>query len=446
MKKIKQRLSNISNFVDDEYRPLLANFLSLGIIQGSNFLLSIITFPYVVRVIGVESFGLITLLQTIMLYFVVLTDYGFNLTATKEVSVHRNDVDRLSKIFSEVMVTKAVLLVLSFILFASALLLIPNFEDYQLIALLSFSIVVGQLLQPQWLFQGVEQMKYMTYINITIRALYAIGIFTFISQAQDYLYINLINGISLIIGGVISLIIVFKKFNLKFTIPGINQIIQQLKDSWSIFFSTISVSIANNTNIVILGLFASPLVIGYYSIAEKVFQIMRTFAVILYQVVYPRICMLAERSFSELAIFLKLIFKAILLTFLPLSVLVFILSDYIVYLVAGEYLSEASLVLRIICFGPLMAALNIPPAQTMLAYRLTKSFTIIVSIGAAVNVGLNFILAYYFKATGTAFSILATETLITILLYITLYRNFPEYCFFHKDVAAKKIPQADLIK
>ncbi|WP_299701029.1 flippase [uncultured Pontibacter sp.] len=422
--------SRLSNKLADENKPLLANFFSLGLIQVINFLLSIITFPYIVRVVGIEYFGLITVAQAVMLYLNVFTDYGFNLTATKDISVNRDNKTYLSTVFSEVIVTKAVLFLVSGIVLLLAFSFVPQIQVYSTLIMLSLPIVLGQLLQPLWFFQGMEQMKYITYINITTRALYAICIFAFINEADDYLYINFINGITAIIGGVLSFVIVFRTFGLKFKLPRFTQLTRQLKDGWSIFISTITVTIANNTNILILSLFATPLVLGYYSIAEKVFLITRTFAVILHQVVYPRICLLAQQPFKILAVFLNKILKLILLTFLPLGIGVFVFADYIVFLIAGEYHSVASTVLRIVCFAPLMAALNIPVAQTMLAFRLNRTFATIVSIGAAANIGLNLVLASQFKAIGTAWSILLTEMLITILLYVVFYKQYPQYSFF----------------
>ncbi|PTX14907.1 PST family polysaccharide transporter [Pontibacter mucosus] len=368
-----------------------------------------------------------------MFYFTVLTDYGFSLSATKDISIYRHDVGHLSRIYSEVMTTKAVLCILSLCIITVALLLTPKYQVYSLVTCLSFTIVLGQLLLPTWFFQGVEKMKYITYINILSRTLYAILIFVFINKADDYIYINLINGGSAIVGGVIGLIIVYKKFQISFSLPNFQQIKNQLVGSWSVFISNVTVTVANNTNILILGLFATPLQLGYYSIAEKVFLIFRSFAGILHQVVYPRVCILAQASFSTLAIFLRKIVIVVLATFLPLSLLIFLLSDYIVFLITGEYLGEASFILKIISLGPFMAALNIPVSQTMLAYHLTRNYAMIMSVGAVANIILNFTLASYFKAVGTAYSILITETLITSMLFIAVYKYYPQYFFLKKN-------------
>ncbi len=374
-----------------------------------------------------------------MFYFTVLTDYGFNLSATKDISIHRNNISQLSRTFSEVIVTKALLLVLSFAILTSILFLVPDYKAYTSLILYSFTIVLGQFLLPTWFFQGVEKMKYITYINIFSRALYASSIFLFIRHADDYIYINLINGSSAIVGGLISLLIVLRKFKLQFLLPTPRDIRSQLVDGWNVFFSNVTVTIANNTNILILGVFATPIVLGYYSIAEKVYVLSRSLASILHQVVYPRVCVLASVSSLQLNAFLKNVFKVVLLAFLPLSLSLFFLSDYIVFLIAGEHLAQASLVLKVVAFGPLMAALCIPVSQTMLALQLTRNYAIIVSIGAAVNITLNFLLAHFYQAVGTAWCILITETLVTVMLYFTLQRFYPHYFFLSKTNVALQL-------
>ena len=430
MKLISLNLLKLRKAITGEYKPIVSNFISLGIIQGSNFLLPLLTFPYIVRTVGVEHFGIIALLQTIMSYFVIFTDYGFSMSATKDVSVNRADKKILTSIYSEVIVTKLLLCALSFGILMLGLIIFPRFQPYWLLVLYSFFIVLGQVLQPNWFFQGIEQMKFLTYISLLSKALYAIGIFTFIKNPTDFIYVNLILGVSSTIGGIISMVLVYRFFRIGLVLPTILKIKNQFRNGWNIFISSVTITVANNTNILILSLVASPLILGYYSIAEKVFLLFRTFTAILYQIIYPRVCMLAQKSFLHLASFLKNIVKFILISFLPLSLLLFFLADEIVYFLVGNYVTETAYILRILSFGPLIAAFNIPVAQTMLAYHLNKTFAVVLSFGAFVNVACNFILSYYFMAIGTAYSVLITETVITVLLYVVIYKYYPQYTYF----------------
>jgi O-antigen/teichoic acid export membrane protein len=73
----------------DNKKRLFSNFFSLSILQGANYILPLITLPYLVRVLGTEKFCLISFAQTFMGYFAILTDYSFNLSATRGTVINK---------------------------------------------------------------------------------------------------------------------------------------------------------------------------------------------------------------------------------------------------------------------------------------------------------------------------------------------------------------------
>jgi PST family polysaccharide transporter len=88
--------------ITSNFKTIFKNFLSLNLLQLSNILFPLIILPYVVRVIGVEKFGLVSFVQAFIMYFVTFSDYGFNLTGTREISVYRGDIKKISEIFSSI--------------------------------------------------------------------------------------------------------------------------------------------------------------------------------------------------------------------------------------------------------------------------------------------------------------------------------------------------------
>ena len=88
-------------------RKLLGNMFWLYSLQGLNYFIPFAVLPYLVRVLGVERYGLVSFAQAFAQYFVILTDYGFNLSATKQIARLRSDPERVSSLFWSVMVIKA---------------------------------------------------------------------------------------------------------------------------------------------------------------------------------------------------------------------------------------------------------------------------------------------------------------------------------------------------
>ena len=253
-----------------ERRTLFINFISLSLIQGTNYILPLLIFPYLVKVLGVENFGIMAFAQTIALYLMVITDYGFNLSATKDIAIIRDtDAPAITRIYNEVMTTKLVLLVLTFSFLAGLIFFIPFFRKEYFLYLCSFTIVIGQMLNPTWFFQGMEQMKYATILNVVSKGIFTILVFVFIKSPTDYWLANLLQGGGSMVAGILSQQFVIKNFNIKISIAGFEKVLSQLNKSWPVFISNFAIMACFSNNIFILGLFANKLTIGYYSIAEK---------------------------------------------------------------------------------------------------------------------------------------------------------------------------------
>jgi len=96
--------------------PLVGNFFSLAVLQAVNYALPLLTVPYLFRVLNVEKYGLVNFASAFIQYFIVFTDFGYNLSATKLIAENRDDALKLSQVFNRVMFSKLLLLLMGFVI------------------------------------------------------------------------------------------------------------------------------------------------------------------------------------------------------------------------------------------------------------------------------------------------------------------------------------------
>ena len=411
IQKIKQK------FQKEEHKRLLSNFILLSILQGANYLLPLITFPYLVRVLGVEKFGLLAFASASIAYFNILTDYGFNLTATREVSIHRSDKNKLNEIFSSVMIIKLTLLIISFILLLILVFSLEKFKNEYLIFLFTFGSVVGQVLFPQWFFQGMERMKYITFLNILAKGIFTIAIFIFIHQQSDYWKVPLINSLGFIIAGIAALYIIYKNFNIQFSFQKLEILKYYLVDGWHLFLSNFAGNFYRNFNTLVLGFLTNDLYVGYYSIAERIVKIIQTLQNIAGDTLFPyfsKKILHNKNYFFELT---KKYLKIIIGIYSLLTILTFLLSPIIIYLTQGNYQEETILDLRIMSLVILIGGLNYYfGVLGLITMGYKKEFSKAIIITGICNVVLSFILVYFFKDTGGSLSLVASESVLLIII------------------------------
>lgn len=406
---------------NDVYKKIMSNILSLFSLQGLTYILPLITFPYLTRVLGPENYGLIAFATAFIGYFQILTDYGFNLSATREISINRENEEKVSNLFSSVMVTKVLLIILSFTLMTLIVFSFAKFRSNWLLYFFTFGIVIGNLFMPSWFFQGMEKMKYISILNIGTLLIYTSSIFIFIRHASDYIYVPLINSIGAITMGIIALTVISRDFNVSFVFPTPKDIKYQLKEGWHVFISTVAISLYTISNTFILGFFASNTIVGYYSVANSIIGMASGLLQPISQSIYPYISSLATISKKEAINFIKKTTMLIGTFSFIISVLIFLLAGFILFILAGTQYKESVLLLQIMAFLPFIIALsNMFGIQTMLTFNYKKAFSRIIIIASVINIVLALILAPLFKAVGISVAVVITETFITIAMFLYL--------------------------
>lgn len=395
---------------------ILKNFSALALVQVTNFLVPLITFPYLVRIVGLEKFGVISYGLTILTYLLTFADYGFNLSATRLVAIHRDDKTELSKLFSAVMTTKLFLLCLCTLVMIGLCLLVPRFQQESFIYMLGLLYILGSVLMPVWLFQGLEKMKYITYANVVAKVVQLALLFILIRSQQDYIFVLGLYGVANIASGGYSIWLAIKRYNLRFRLTPLRIVWEQLRDSWYFFSANLSVMIANNTSVLLLGFFVSNKDIGYYSIAEKVIFVVWTVLGLFSQTIYPSVCRLIDDHQR-----LRRFVRNVCWPFAGLvgigCLIVYIMADFIVELIVGHSEPQTAYILRIMSVVPFIVSLNIPAYQILLAYSYKKEPAAIFNISAVANLALCSTLIYVWGVVGAAVCMVIVQIAVTLSLH-----------------------------
>ncbi len=417
------KLKNI--FKSKEYKRILENMISLTGLQFASYILPLITLPYLTLVLGPEKFGLTQYAISLITYFQFFTDYGFNLSATRELAICRDDNQKISQIFSSVMFIKLCLCILSFIILLLIVMFIPKFNEDSYVYILTFGMVIGYMLFPTWLFQGLEYMRYTSILNIIGKIVFTVLIFIFIHDTTDYMLVPLINSLGYILVGILGIYIALTKFNIKITIPSIRDIKYHLREGWYVFISTIAINMYTTTNTFLLGLLTNNTLVGYYSIAEKIILAVNGLLNPISQALYPFISRTVKTDDKTRSIeFIRKITKIMTLVGIVLSAGLFIFAKPIILLLFGQSYTNSVIILQIISIVPLAVSLStVFGVETMLTFNYKKAFTSIVMIGGIIDIVLGIILITLMKEIGIAISFATTEIFITIAMFIFLQRK-----------------------
>ncbi len=326
----------------DGFKKVFSNFSWLSFSQLIERLAAIIVIPYLIKVIGIDNWGKIVFAQSFILYFGTIVGYGFHLTGVKDISQNRDSFINIGKIFYTILVSKIFLLIISFIIYFSVVIFFVKFRSEFLLFFFNFLYLIGYCIYPDWFFQGIEEMKFSTIFSFFSRFMYVFLVFAFIKKPSDYIFVPLLNSISIIFIGIFGLFLAVSKIK-KVYLPKIKDIVFQLKNGFHIFLSQVYLSIYSNSRVFLLGIFSTSDIVGNYALAEKIINISGIPMGMFTNAVFPRLSLKFKENINSFKKIFKIIEVGSFLwaTFLCGSILIF--GKLILSLFAKDFFSEVAM-------------------------------------------------------------------------------------------------------
>lgn len=406
-------------------RRLLSNVISLSTLQILNYILPFLSIPFIVNIIGLEKFGSISLATSLVMLMNVICDFGFNLSGTRNVSINRGSNDKINEIFCSIILIKTVLLLFNLILlFLIVIFLFPESDD-SIIFYISFLNVVGLVIQPLWLYQGLEMMKHLAFFNAIPKILFTILIFLMLNSENDYYLVPLFWGLGYLFSGLVSLSYIYKKQNLSFRFLSWQKYKHEIIDGKEIFISSISVSLYTHLVIIILGLQADEKSVGIYSAFEKIINALKGLFTPVSQSLYPILSIKFKNDINEGFKTIRKINRHLMPIIFMGCFFLFIFSELFITKIFNKELLSNIEIYQVLIFTPFIVSLsNVYGTLVMLNTGMDKLFRSILSLMAICNIFQTIVATYLFGAFGAAISVLLTELMVTLLFMFFVYLRF----------------------
>ncbi|SAL09472.1 polysaccharide biosynthesis protein [Caballeronia arvi] len=401
--------------------PLRRNIVALSILQVANMLLPLATIPYLLRVLRPENFGAYIFAQAIVGYLVLLTEYGFNWSSTAQVARAQSDRYDVSRIFWATQGAKALIAVVGLAILLLAAFCVPRLREMLPVLLATYPLVIGTVLFPQWLFQGLEQMTFTTVSFLSARLLLLPLTFFLVRSPADTWIASFINSMSVVVAGVVASILIAKNRLILPLMPSRADIVEALREGWHTFISTAAISLYTTTNSVLLGFIAGDVAVGYFGVADKIRNVAQAPLGPIANAIYPRVSALFAEDSEKAFVLVRKMLYLLGSTMLLASVALWVGADWIVRIGMGAGYEPAVIVLKWMALLPLLICLsNVLGVQVMLPLGMKKKVSEILIVSGLFNLALLVPLASAYGAQGAAMSALATEFLVTTLMALYL--------------------------
>ncbi|HEV2248837.1 MAG TPA: oligosaccharide flippase family protein, partial [Terriglobia bacterium] len=237
-------------------RALARNMASLYGVQFANYLLPLVTIPYLTRVLGPLTWGLVAFAQAFGAYASIGIEYGFHLSATRAVAKNRDSVGELANLVAGVMGAKMVLTAGAVIIALCLGAWIPLFHAHPAFLWAAVFWAVAQSFSMLWYYQGLERMRLVAVLDVAGKAAATAGIFIVVHHPADGWKVLALQGGGSLLSVVVAAAMVYRDVPIK--LPGWRLVRDTLRMGWSMFLFRGSMSLYGAGNAFILGLFASP--------------------------------------------------------------------------------------------------------------------------------------------------------------------------------------------
>lgn len=411
------------------------NFVMNSILTASSILFSLITYPYILRVLGVVHNGQLSFATSVVSYFSMFASLGIPTYGIRVCAQVRDSKIELSRTVHELLTINIISTVIIYGVFFLSLIIVPNFrEEKELLLINSLSLILNTI-GVSWFYSAIEQYSYITVRSLIFKVISVVFMFLLVHKKADYLVYAFITVLAT--GGSNILNFIHLRKFITFKLQGQYNILKHLKPIFLFFGAAVASSIYTNLDMVLLGFLSNKTEVGYYQLAVKVKILLVTVVTSLGVVLLPRLSYYIQQNqkkdFKNVTVkafnFMLIITSGIVAYFI-------LFAKETVLVLGGEEYLGAIFPLRLVMISVLFIGFShITGLQLLVPLGKEKQMLISYIVASAVDLIANLISVPILKATGAAMSTTLAELCVVIIQCFFL-RNFLRTIV--KEVSVKK--------
>lgn len=400
-------------------KRIINNTIMLMIFNITKIIMPFITLPYLTRVLTTDTYGVVTYAKTVMTYMQIFVDFGFVLSATKDIVNTKGDKEKMATVIGDTMLARVILGLIGFVIVLILCLALPILRANMLYTILSYTVVFLSIFLMDFLFRGIERMHVITIRFIVMKTISTVLTFFFIKNDSDVLWIPILD----ILSSGVAIALVFweiKKMKVGIKLTKVKNALKSIKDSFVYFLSNVASTSFNALSTIIIGIFISATDVAYWGVCMQIIGTIQACYTPISDGIYPE--MIKSKNIN--------LIRKVIKIFLPIVTLGCILAYFLakpgLWILGGDDYLAAVPIFRILIptlfFGFFAIIYGWP---TLGVVGKTKETTMSTVISIVVHIILLGVLVL--TNSFTLVNIAIVRTITEIVLFGTRYVFYRKY-------------------
>lgn len=390
----------------------------------STYLIPLVVFPYISRILGPEGIGAVDTVEYTINYCILCSMMGLSIIGIREIAQVKNDKKQLAKVFTNLFLMN---FIVSFIVVSVLLILIfiiPDFYQRKNLFFIGMLKIVANVFWIEWFYKGIEDFKYITVRSLIVRFLFIVSVFVLVNNSDDnILYYFLFVSITLL--NALCNWFYKKKYIFSMSFKTIN--VRSIMYPYFMLglFALLS-AVYTNLNVAFLGFICNEEEVGYYTTATRLYTVVIALMSTLTGVMIPRMSILVKESkYEEIRLIISKVFDILFMFSIPVIIYILFYAENLIMIFAGLEFLPAAIPMRIVILLLIVIGTEqIYIMQLLVPLKKDGFVTICALCGAFVCILFNFFFVADLKSIGSAFAWLISELTVLSLASVAVKKYF----------------------